>query len=184
MIIGITGQSGCGKTTVSDLLKNNGYFIIDCDEIAHDLMENDKNMLREIENEFGSEYFLYGKLERKKLGTLVFNNPEKLKMLNSITHRYILKKVNSLIEGKNKAVIDAPLLIESGLDKICDKCIFVSCPFEVRLNRIMKRDKISRKYALSRLNSQKNDEFYKNKCNITVVNDGKADIAYQLKEFI
>ena len=182
MLIGITGQSGCGKTTVSKLLQEKGYFIVDCDEIAHFLMENDENMLKEIRNEFGNEFFDGNSLNRKRLGQLVFNSSEKLKILNSITHRYIIKRVKELIEGKEKAVIDAPLLIEAGLDKLCDKCIYVYCPREIRVKRIMKRDNITKEYALSRLKSQHNDDFYRKACDYTVVNDGISDVHEQLKE--
>ncbi len=182
MLIGITGQSGCGKTTISKLFEKNGYYIIDCDKIAHELMENDKNMLKELEVEFGSEYFNVGALDRKKLGGLVFNDSEKLKTLNSITHRYILKRVNELLCGKEKVVIDAPLLIEAELDKICDKCIYIYCPAEIRLKRIMERDGITEEYATSRLKSQHNDDFYRKNCTYTVINDGSADLHEQLKE--
>ena len=182
MIIGITGQSGSGKSTVSELFKKNGYYIIDCDKIAHELMKSNSDMLDEIGEEFGEEFVADGVLDRKKLGAIVFNDSIKLKKLNAITHKYILSEVNSLLCGREKVVIDAPLLIEAELHKVCDKNIFVCCPENIRAERIVKRDGVSMDYALSRLKSQHDDEFYKNVCDIVVINDGICDYKEQLKE--
>ena len=182
MIIGITGQSGCGKSTVSRLFQEKNYFVIDCDKVAHNVMSNNNDMLEEIRQEFGNGVFNGNDIDRKKLGNVVFHDSVKLSALNRITHKYIVKKVMELLANNPNCVIDAPLLFESGLDKICDKKIFVYCPEEIRINRITERDGITKEYAISRTKSQKDDLYYRSRCDMVVLNDGEAEILPQLKE--
>ena len=161
-IIGLTGQSGSGKSVVADILKNYDTVIIDCDDIAH------KNMLKggisydDIVACFGSEILLNnGEIDRKALGNIVFNNSEKLKMLNKITHGHIKNYIKNKIASTNKnIVIDAPLLFEAGLDNLCSSIWAVVCPMSIRLERVMKRDNISLEMAEARFKNQKSTEFF------------------------
>lgn len=180
MIIGITGGTGGGKSTVSDYLRETGYKIIDADKIAHSVMDRGTMCLEEVSEYFGTSVLNDdGSLNRKRLGGIVFNDKEKLKKLNDITYKYIIGAVKS--EITSDCVIDAVGLVESGLNKLCDKTIFVYCPYEIRINRIVERDKIDREYALSRIKSQKSDEFYEKNTDYKIVNDGKCSVVEQLR---
>ena len=111
----------------------------------------------------------------------MFNCPEKLELLNSITHKHIIKEIKE--EITDKTIIDAISLFETELYTLCDSTIFVHCPKEIRVKRIMEREHINEEYALSRINAQKSDEYFKSKADFTVVNDGEQNILKQLKGF-
>lgn len=180
MVIGITGGSGGGKTTVAKEFKRLGFNIIDADEVAHKVMEKGSSCLKEVIASFGEEYLnAEGSLDRKKLGTLVFSIPEKLALLNSITHKHIISRIKE--EMTDKTVIDAIGLFDTELHSLCDSTIFVYCPKEIRVKRIVDREGIDESYAISRINAQKDDEYFKSKADFTVINDGKEDITKQLK---
>ena len=182
MVIGITGGSGGGKTTVSKVFEEAGFKIIDADEVAHKVMSKGSECLKEVIDAFSDEYLNYdGELDRKKLGSLVFNSPEKLELLNTITHKHIIREIKSKV--CEKTVIDAIGLFDTELYKLCDSTIFVYCPEEIRVKRIMAREGITEEYAKNRINAQRSDEYFKEKADFTVVNDGKIDIITQLKGF-
>lgn len=183
MIIGVTGGSGTGKSTVSDYLKKAGFYVIDADSVAHSVMESGSPCLNEVLDFFGNEYLNSdGSLNRKKLGSKVFEDKNLLEKLNEITHKYIIKEIEFLALKHPFVVIDAALLFESGLSKLCDKTIFVSCIKEIRIKRIMARDNVTEQYASSRINAQKDDDFYRQRCDFEIVNDGKQNIALKIEE--
>ena len=182
MVIGITGGSGAGKTTVSKEFIKAGFNIIDADEVAHKVMGKGSLCLKEVVDAFSDEYLNEeGELNRKKLGALVFNNPEKLALLNSITHKHIINNIKEQIT--EKTVIDAIGLFDTELYTLCDSTIFVYCPKEIRAKRIMAREGVDESYALSRINAQKEDEYFKSKADLTVINDGSENIIKQLRGF-
>ncbi|MCC8015007.1 MAG: dephospho-CoA kinase, partial [Eubacterium sp.] len=160
IVLGITGGSGTGKTTAADVLKKEGAYIIDCDKLAREVVEKGTDGYREVVAFFGSEILAEnGSLNRKALGDIVFNDKAKLKRLEEITHSAIKAEVLKRLEAaKNKGVdlvvIDAPLLIEAGLNALTDKIWLFTADFDVRLERISKRDGISLKSAESRFLSQ------------------------------
>lgn len=176
-IIGLTGQSGSGKSVVADILKNYDVIIIDCDGIAH------KNMLKggvsynDIVACFGSEILLdNGEIDRKALGNIVFNNSQKLKMLNKITHGHIKNHIiNKIISTNKNIVIDAPLLFEAGLDSLCSIIWAVVCPESIRLERVMKRDNISSEMAEARFKNQKSAEFFMENADVVFDNSGDME---------
>lgn len=173
--IGITGGTGCGKTTALLELEKNGARIIDCDAVYHEMLESDAEMLLDIKDEFPAA-FIEGKLDRKALGNIVFADENKLCKLNEITHAHIIRRVQSMIadfamEGGEVAAIDAIALIESGIAKECDTVIGIISSREKRIERIMLRDGISREYAAKRVDAQKNDAFYMENCEFVVRND-------------
>ena len=158
-ILGITGGSGCGKTTLLKTAEKMGVYCIDCDALYHALLQSSTQMLSELREAFPSA-FEGGVFDRKRLGTLVFADEEKLLHLNQITHRYVREEVLRQIEGKNFVAIDAVALFEGGLGELCDTTVAVLAPEELRVERLMRRDGISRDYALSRIRAQKtNAEF-------------------------
>lgn len=173
MIIGITGASGAGKSIASKVFEKNGFFIIDLDKIAHGIYDTNKLCVEEVAREFGNGILdENGKVMRKKLGEIVFADKEKLNILNKITHKYILNEVFKKLDGKNNAVLDAPLLFESGLEKHCDITLGIISPNEVKTKRIQERDGVSQDYAEKRLEKQHSDEFFEKNCTFCIRNNG------------
>lgn len=173
MIIGITGASGAGKSIASKVFEKNGFFIIDLDKIAHGIYDTNKLCVEEVAREFGNGILdANGKVMRKKLGEIVFADKEKLNILNKITHKYILNEVFKKLDGKNNAVLDAPLLFEAGLEKHCDITLGIISPNEVKTKRIQERDGVSQGYAAKRLEKQHNDEFFEKNCTFCIRNNG------------
>lgn len=159
LVIGLTGNIGCGKSSLSNILKNNSLDIIDADIISRDIM-NDKDLLNKIFETFGNDIKREdGTLNRKELGKIVFNDDEKLIMLNNITHPAIKNEIKKRIKeiednNRNIVVVDAALLIEGNFLDLVDRLVVISCDLDVQLNRIMKRDNITKEEAISRIKSQ------------------------------
>ena len=158
-VLGITGGTGCGKTTLLKAAEALGFRCIDCDSVYHTLLQTSKPMLAELRQTF-PDAFPEGSFDRKALGRIVFQDEAKLQTLNHITHRYIKEAVHAQMEGAEYAAIDAIALIESGLGDLCDTTVAVIAPEEVRIARLTKRDNITPEYALLRIRAQKSsDEF-------------------------
>lgn len=174
-VIGITGGSGCGKTTALNLLKEQGAEIIDCDALYHEMLNNDEEMIRDLETAF-PKAVNGGHVDRRILASIVFRSPEALTRLNEITHGHIREQVRTILkqcvmDGRRLAAVDAAALIESGLASECDTVVGILSKRENRLNRIMKRDNISRQAAEERLNAQQSDDFYIKHCDKIIYND-------------
>ncbi|OPJ55513.1 dephospho-CoA kinase [Alkalithermobacter paradoxus] len=159
-IIGLTGSIGSGKSTVSDILIKKGFKIVDADKISRKILDKNSVAFIEVVEHFGEEILQDdGNIDRKKLGSIVFSDDEKLKKLNSITHPKIEQNIKSEIENyKNKGVdivfLDAPLLIEANLTGMVDLVLLIICSYEVQIQRIINRDNITKEEAIKRINSQ------------------------------
>ncbi len=179
-IIGITGPSGSGKGEVSKYLASKGARIIDADEVYHDVITPPSDCINELTENFGKAILTNtGAIDRKNLASLVFGdeNKEKLELLNKITHKYVIDRINGVIlnyknQGINVCVIDAPLLIEADIVKDCDLTVSVLADTNIRMNRIMLRDSIDQVAATKRITSQKSDAFYIENTNEVLYNNG------------
>ncbi len=172
MIIGITGGTGCGKTTALAVIQELGGVVLDCDAIYHRLLQQDKALLSAIENRFPGTVE-NGTLNRKKLGNLVFSDKNALLDLDKITHTAVKNEVLRLLEPRPKlAAIDAIALFESGLNALCDCTIAVTAPEEVRVQRLMARDGIDEAYARQRIAAQRPQAEFAALCDYVLVNDG------------
>jgi len=186
-IIGITGGSGTGKTTALRAAGLLGGGVIDCDEVYHGLLKTDGEMLSAIGAAFPGTVE-NGELQRKKLGAVVFNDPEKLRRLNGITHPFVDKEVRRRLrqaeaEGRPLAAIDAIALLESGLAALCDVTVAVLAPVEERVRRLLAREGVTEEYARSRIAAQRPDAWFLEKCTLALVNDGgRAEFAEKCRQ--
>lgn len=183
-IVGITGPSGSGKGYLSREFASLGYVHADADKIYHELLSRSESLRSELVHAFGADIEKGGAIDRKVLGLKVFGrrNARKLQRLNKIAHKYVAREYVKLIvslksENAKGLIIDAPLLIEARLHKLCDTNIAVLCGREERIARIMARDKIDRAAAELRINSQKDISFYTAHCDRVFLNDGSSDVA-------
>ena len=178
-IIGITGGTGCGKTTALNELERRGALLIDCDAVYHRMLETDRPMIDEIEKYFPGAV-VDGKLDRKALGAVVFTDEEALRDLNIITHRHINLEIRRILRehamnGGTLAAIDAIELFSSGLAKRCTATVGVIAGRDVRISRIMRRDGISREYAMMRVNAQRPNEYFIQNCSRVLENNGSQE---------
>ena len=172
MILGITGGTGCGKTTLLNCIAERGGLILDCDAIYHDLLRTDPALLSAIEARFPGSVE-NGALQRKKLGNLVFSDERALSDLNAITHGAVKAEVlRRLSEKPRLAAIDAIALFEGGLATLCDITVAVTAPEEARIQRLMVRDGIGRDYAKRRIAAQKSAEWFRERCDYCLENNG------------
>ena len=175
MIIGITGGTGCGKTTLLKEIQKCGGLVLDCDAIYHELLKTDREMLTAIGTRFPG-VVENGALNRKKLGAIVFSDEQALMDLNAITHSAVKREVLRRLEEKpSLAAIDAIGLFEGGLADLCDVTVAITAPEEKRVVRLMQRDGISESYARSRINAQHTDAWYRERCSHVLENDGELD---------
>lgn len=182
-IIGLTGGIASGKTTISNILKELGAIIIDADKIARKVVEKSSPALKDIEENFGRDVlFKNGKLDRKKLGNIVFNDTGSLKKLNEIIHPYIVEKIideiNHYKETYNNRVIilDAALLIELNLMDLVEEVWLIVVPEEMQLGRLVERDNISANQAQKRIDAQIPLEDKKKYADLII--DNSKDLTY------
>ena len=175
MVIGITGGTGCGKTTLLKEIRKRGGLVLDCDAIYHELLLSNTEMLCAIDARFPG-VVENGALNRKKLGSIVFSDEKALLDLNRITHSAVKAEVvRRLASGPKLAAIDAIALHEGGLAELCDVTVAVTAPLEDRVKRLMARDNISESYARSRIAAQHDADWFRLRCHHTLSNDGELD---------
>ncbi len=178
IIIGITGGIGSGKSTVLNILKNkyNG-FILEADKIGHIVMEPDGLAYKDIVDFFGKDILEFdGRINRKKLGEIVFKDREKLEALNSFVHpnvkKHIIDEIKKIQSSHEKSLIfiEAALLLEDNYDKICDYLWYVYTDKEIRFNRVNSSRGMDRKRFDEIVSNQLSDEIFKLRCHATINN--------------
>lgn len=193
-LYGLTGPTGSGKTTVTDILKNHCFEIVNADEIAHKALL-DTELISALKIAFGEGIINPdGSINRRETAKIAFSSKENTEILNSLTHPIILRLAVEEFErlsreGSKRIVFDAPTLFESGSDKLCCKIISVIAPENLRIRRIMKRDNISEAEAIKRISAQKSEEFFRENSDYVIENDGdmkalKAKTENIIKELI
>ena len=173
LIVGITGGSGSGKTTMSQALGRIAGNSIDADAVYHELLEDCVVMRKEIIDRFPQARDESNRIDRKKLAKTVFSDPLALKDLNAITHRYVVREIERRIGDSYRGnseitVIDAAALFESGVDSICDVTVGVIAPRNLRIKRIMKRDGLDEQRAALRIDAQPGENFYRERCDYII----------------
>lgn len=172
VVVGLTGPTGCGKTTASKFLKSCGFEVVNADEIVKELYLNCKSLIKEVGQNFEG-VVAHGVVNKKKLSKIVFSNEFERLKLEQIVWPFIIKVLKSRIQNSYSlnVVLDAPTLFESGAFKMCDFSIAVLSSKNHRLRRIVERDGLSEELAIDRINSQKPDSFYINNADGVIIND-------------
>ena len=176
-VIGITGPTGAGKTTVLNVIKELGGCILDADAVYHELLESDFTLRSDLEERFGPLTCEDGTFDRKRLGAVVFHDRSALADLNGIAHGRVVVELSRRLaqareSGIQAAAIDAIALFESGAAELCHVTLAVLAPPEVRVRRIMAREGISEEYARARIAAQKPPEWFEERCDHVLRNDG------------
>lgn len=178
MVVGITGGIASGKSYVSSIIKEQGYIVIDADQVAKELSNPGKTVFNAIIKTFGKEYLDEdGTLNRKALGKLVFNDEKSLELLNSISHPLIIEEIkNKIKECKDSLIfVDVPLLFETNMEHMFDKIVCIYLPQSIQIERLMNRDKISYEYALKKIESQMSLEQKKNMSDFVINSSNSFD---------
>ncbi len=187
MVLGVTGNSGAGKSFLVKNIKAK-HFLIDADKIGHDCLL-DLDCKQEVLDCFGYEILNEdNNIDRAKLRNIVFDNKEKLDNLTSITHKHIIKKIENLVKENNGegklVVIDAALLVESKLHFICDKTILISANRKNKVENVIKRDGITKELAEKRLKSQTEDELQQKNVDIVFENSYNLKVVDEFNSLI
>lgn len=182
--VGITGGIGSGKSTVSKIFEVLGIPVYYADDASKRLMNEDETLKEQLRSIFGKETYTDGQLNRAYLSSIVFNNPEKLSLLNSIIHPATIKDAAEwmLKQTAPYAIKEAALIFESGSQQYLDKIIGVYAPAAVRIQRVMKRDNVTREEVLSRMNKQIDEEMKMRLCDYVITNDEQELLIPQVIE--
>ncbi|WP_294588824.1 dephospho-CoA kinase [uncultured Ruminococcus sp.] len=180
-VAGLTGQSGAGKTTVSDAFKENGFEIINCDLVAREVTQAGSECCKKLAKIFPDCFDDGFALDRRKLGEIVFSDKARLQMLNDTIYPFINKLIDEKINAAQSRFIllDAPTLFEAGVDKLCSVIVSVVADYDIRLERITKRDSISKELAKKRFASQHTVEFFREHSSFVIENNGTVNETYQ-----
>ncbi len=189
-VIGITGNSGSGKTTASKILEEKlSAHVIDADKVVKDMSQPGTEYFNAIKRVFGDNFFTDdGNINRKKLADEIYNQKDSLHRLNDLTFKYVKEEIENQISANKSeneyVVIDVPLLFEAGLDKSCDVVIAMVADDEKKIERIMERDGIDYATAKKRLDIQPDDDMYLEKADFIIDNSNDDELWQKLSEIL
>jgi dephospho-CoA kinase len=177
-IIGLTGGIGSGKSTVLELFKILGVKTYSADESAKKLVNTDPYLINLIKSSFGENIYDKGQLNSKKLSDIVFEDKEKLKLLNSIIHPAVAKDFKLFLNSNNEDYIvkEAAIIFETKSENNYDKIILIQSPLEIRIERVINRDNISREEVMKRINNQLDENLIIDKCDYVITNENMEDL--------
>lgn len=188
MVIGLTGQTGAGKSTVSKVFSENGFAVINADEVSRKVVEKGSKCLDEVSDFFGEDIISQdGTLDRKALAAIVFSDKSKLEMLDTIVYPYITGEILRQIRkhsanGEKLILLDAPTLFESRADDFCEIIISVLADEDIREKRIIERDALTREQARRRMNSQLDEDFFVTHSDYIIHNNGRLDTINEISK--
>lgn len=179
-VLGLTGPTGSGKSTIAKMFAQYGFHTVDTDKIARNIMEKGSPVLAKIKETFGDDVVKDNVLDRKLLAKRAFADENSTKKLNQITHPYIYEKALLEIEeyshkGYDKFILDAPVLFESNGERFCNNTLVILSDLDTRVKRIISRDTITTEQAMDRINAQHSDDFYRAKADYVIENNGSLD---------
>ena len=177
-IIGLTGGIGSGKSTVLELFKILGVKTYSADESAKKLVNTDPYLINLIKSSFGENIYDKGQLNSKKLSDIVFEDKETLKSLNCIIHPAVSKDFKLFLNSNNEDYIvkEAAIIFETKSENNYDKIILIQSPLEIRIERVINRDNISREEVMKRINNQLDENLIIDKCDYVISNENKEDL--------
>ena len=190
LVLGLTGKTGAGKSMVCAKLREEGCYIIDADKVAREILFAGSPVIKKLSETFGEDIVKYdGEIDRKLLAQRAFSSREETEKLNSITHPAIREKIADEIEAAKieeytVCVVDAAALLESEVRLDCEKIAVVFAPNDVRLKRIIERDNLSITEAKRRMDAQMADEFYLERADIIIINDGIEDFDSEFQKLL
>ena len=180
-ILGLTGPTGSGKSSLRGKAEEKGFFVLDCDKTARKAVEIDECKAK-LKSAFGEDIFdEKGNLIRPLLAEKAFKTHDKTELLNKTVFPFITNLLNEEIRlsKAEKILLDAPTLYESGMDSICDAVIAVLADEKIRLERIISRDNIEKSAAITRISAGKSEQYYKEKTPYIIYNNGEKEELYK-----
>ena len=173
-LIGLTGQSGAGKSTAAEMFAESGMTVINADALVAEIYESSPACLRAVAASFGQDIIgTDGRLDRRLLAKRAFESKENTALLGSIVHPFVIAETLKILKTiSGTAVFDAPQLFESNMDAVCDIIVSVTADESVRLRRIMERDGLMREQARERISAQYSEEFFRGHSDFTIENNG------------
>lgn len=171
-VIGVTGPTGAGKTTVLTVLARRGFEVVDCDRLYYALLRTDAAFRHALEEAFGPVFLPDGSLDRRGLAAKVFGDSRELARLNAVVYPTVYAAVEQKVKNCSQLglAIDAVNLVESGIGALCTLTVAVTAPPEVRRKRIMARDGLDVERAMARIAAQKPDSYYREHCDLVLEN--------------
>ena len=181
MALGLTGGLATGKSTAAEILASLGAEIIDADRIAHQVLEPEGEAYSDVVAYFGRTILIEdGKVDRKKLGRIVFSSPDRRQQLEKLTHPHILAEIERRLEEareSSRIVLEAPLLFETGLEKLVEETWVISARLEIQIARLKRRDGLDREEALRRINAQLSLKEKRKRADLVIENNStKAEL--------
>ena len=181
MVYGLVGRSGSGKSTAAQIFAEYGFFVIDCDKVAAEVLKSDE-VRRALADAFGADVLTKRGVKKRLVAERAFATRETLDLLNSITHPPIVARLRELCEGREKAMLDAPTLFESGADKLCDVIIAVVAPDEICEKRLLQRGGATLAAIRRRLEMQVSEEFLRSRADVVIENiGGESELRKQIE---
>ncbi len=188
LLIAITGGIGSGKSVVAEMLRSMGHCVYDCDSRARTLMDSNPEIAQQIAQSISPQAINPdGSISRARLGEIVFYNPDKLQQLNKITHQHVLADLDRWVDehaGTPVVWVETAILYQSGLDKMVDRIWEVTAPEDVRINRVMDRNSLSRTHVQSRIDSQRHEVPANHPSVETIVNDDLSPLLPQIETLL
>jgi dephospho-CoA kinase len=180
--IGLTGGIGSGKSTVAKIFEVLGVPVYYADDAARRLLNENENLKQEVVRHFGAEAYISGELNRNHISEIVFNNKEKLELLNSLTHPAVMRDSEewTKVQTAPYTIREAALIFESGVDRYLDYVIGVSAPENLRIERTTQRDSIARDQVLARMKNQMDEEEKMKRCDFVIYNDELQLVMHQV----
>lgn len=182
--VGLTGGIGSGKSVVAKVFETLGIPVYYADDAAKKLMNTDEELKTAIIKNFGEASYVNGELDRKYMASIVFNDKEKLELLNSLTHPATIRDAEEWIKQQTSPYIikEAALLFESGADKNLDFVIGIEAPLQLKIKRVMARDGMSEEEIMKRINRQMDEEAKMKRCDFVIINNEQELVIPQVLE--
>lgn len=179
-LVGLTGQTGAGKSAVADYLAQRGFTVLNADKMVADVYRESPVCLKAVAACFGEDILKAdGSLDRPVLAKRAFSSPENTALLGKIVHPFVIAETLRLLKTvRGMVVLDAPQLFESSMDVLCDCIVSVTAPEEIRLDRILKRDNITAEQARERMNAQLDERFFREHTDYLIENNADLPQLY------